>query len=378
MRKQNGTVEISPIQNVMLVFGTIVGVGFISMPRGAVEKAHEDAWITVLLACVFCVFSLWLILSAASVFPEDTVIESNRKVFGRLFGFLLNVLLIVYFVFFTVTGVRTMAEVVRAQMLPFTPLEVIIVAMLLTLFYSSWDGLGPIVRINESGLPITFVLILLFFTLAYLEADWNELRIPFLEGIRPVIQPLPSTVYSFLGFEILFLYYPFLANKKRAFLNAAAGIGLAGGFYVFIVLGTLVTLGPDVTITQTYPVITMSKMIEVVRQFVERAELLLIILWMPLAYTTHLSTFFSAAFCLHRTFPRISYRWWIVVLFPCIYFLTLVPDNLQQMDVWSKWVGNAGIFLLLVYPVLFLVIAKIRRKFGLLPDQGKEGEQSAR
>lgn len=375
MMKQNGTIAVSPVQNVLLVFGTIVGVGFITMPRGVVEKAREDAWITVLLACVLCLLSLWLILSAARVFPQDTAIENNVRVFGRFFGFLLNVLLIVYFVFFTVTGVRSMAEVVRAQMLPFTPLEVIVFVMLLTVLYSAWDGLVPIVRINESGLPTTFLLIILFFMFAYLEADWHELRIPFIDGVRPVIQPIPSTAYSFLGYEILYLYYPFLTNKKRAFLNAATGIGLAGGFYAFIVLGTIVTLGPDVTITQTYPVITMSKMIEVVRQFVERAELLVIILWMPLAYTTHLVTFYTAAFSLNRAFPRISFRWWMVMLMPTIYILALVPDNLPEMDEWSDLVGKVGMFILFGYPLLYLVMVKIRRKLGLLPDQGKEGEK---
>lgn len=375
MKGHTGHTAISPIQLVLLVFGTVVGVGFITMPRGVMEKAREDAWLTVLLACLLALLSLWLIIRAARVYPERTMIEANVVVFGRVFGFLLNALLMAYFLLFTVTGLRTMAEVVRAEMLPFTPLEAIVIAMLLTLLYSSWGGLMPIIRINESGQPISFFLIVVFLMAALLEADWHELRLPLVEGVMPVIRPLASTTYSYLGFEILLVYYPYVANKQTAFRNAATGIGLAGGFYAFIVLGTILTISPDVTITQTYPVITMAKTIEVIRQFVERAELLLIIVWLPMAYTTHMITFFTTAFSLNRVFPRISFHWSIVLLLPTVYFLALVPDNLLEMEKWSNVVGNVGLFFLFVYPLLFLIMVKIRSLGGLLRVHGKEGER---
>jgi spore germination protein len=374
MKGYEGRPAISPIQLVLLVFGTIVGVGFLTMPRGVIEIAREDAWLTIIIAGVLSLVALWLILRAARLFPEDTLIEYNVKVFGRIAGFLINLMFGLYMLFFTLTGVRTMAEVVRAQMLSLTPLETIIFAMLLTILYSAWDGLMPIVRINESGQPISFLLIIFFFLFAYLEADWFELRVPFAEGLLPVIQPLPNTVYSYLGFEILLLYYPFVVIKEKSFRHAAAGIALAGSFYSFIVLGTLVTIGPDVAISQTYPVVTMAKTIEVVRQFVERAELLLLVLWLPLAYTTHLVTFYSTAFSMHRMFPAISFRWWMGLLVPAIYFLSLVPDNLIEMVEWSDYVGNAGLFFLFGYPLLLLAAVYVRRKLGLYPAPGNEGE----
>jgi len=374
MKGHIGHVAISPAQMVLLVFGTVVGVGFITMPRGLVEKAREDAWITVILACLLSLLSVWMLLRVSRVFPDQTTVEANVKVFGRFIGFVLNAMLVVYFMFFTITGVRSMAEIVRAEMLPFTPLEMIVITMLLTVLYSAWDGLLPIIRIQESGLPISFLLVIIFFLFAYLEADWYEMRIPFTEGVLPVIQPLANTTYSYLGFEILLLYFPYVVNKNKAFRHAAAGIGLAGGFYAFIVVGTIITIGPDVTITQTYPVVTMAKTIEVVRQFVERAELLLIILVLPLAYTTHLVTFYSTAFSLQRLFPRVSYRWWMVLLLPVVYFLALVPENLMEMDRWSNMVGIGGMFWLFLYPLLFLSVAKIKRMLGFLPEPGKEGE----
>ncbi len=360
-------VWISPVQVIMLVFGTIVGVGFITLPRGVVEKAREDAWITVILAGCVSLVSLWLILRAARLFPADTLVEYNVKVFGRVIGFFFNFLFGGYLLFFTITGVRTMAEVVRTEMLPFTPLEAIILAMLITILYAAWDGLMPIVRINESGQPITFLLMIFFFLFAYLEADWYEFRVPFQDGILPVVKPLPNTAYSYLGFEILFLYYPFLVKKEKSFLHAGAGIALAGGFYSFIVLGALLTLGPDVTIAQTYPVVTMAKMIEIVRQFVERAELLLIILWLPLAYTTHLVVFYSTAFTMNRMFPAVSERWWMGVIISAIYLLALVPDNLIAMAKWSDYVGVIGMFFLFGYPLLLMAGAFVRRRLGHLP-----------
>ncbi|WP_134682587.1 GerAB/ArcD/ProY family transporter [Brevibacillus migulae] len=370
-------IEISPTQLVLLVFGTIVGVGFITLPRGVVEKAREDAWITIILAGFVSLVSLWLILRTARIFPKDTLVEYNVKIFGRFCGFLFNLLFAEYFLLFTVTGIRTMAEVVRAEMLPFTPLEAIIIAMLITIFYAAWDGLMPIVRINESGQPITFLLIILFFMIAYLEADWYEIRAPFAEGFLRVVQPIPDTTYSYLGFEILLLYYPFVLKKEKCFWNASTGIALSGAFYSFIVLGALLTLGPDVTMTQTYPVVTMAKMIEIVRQFVERAELLLIILWLPLAYTTHLVVFFSSAFTMNRMFPRISQRWWMGLSIPVIYVLTLIPDNLMEMERWTNYVGVIGMFILFVYPLLLLAGVFVRRKLGLLPASGiQEGEES--
>lgn len=360
MKLKGANSPISSSQLLFLTFGTIVGVGFITMPRGVIEKAREDAWITILLATLIALGALWLILQAARKFPDEMAFQYNLTVFGRPLGFLFNLGISVYFLFFTVTGVRTMAEVVRAEMLPFTPLEVIVIAMILLLVYSSWDGLTPIARLLESGLPLSFCLIILFLILAFPEADWSELRYPFLSGVKPVLEPLPTTVYSFLGFEILYLFYPFLLKKNQAFFAASIGVGLAGIFYLFLMIGTLVILGPDVTIAQTFPVITMAKTVEVVRQFVERAELLLIVLWLPLAYTTHVVTFFSTAFSFHHTIPRVPFRWWIVLQSPLIYLLALTPPNLQQMDVWSKWVGNAGIFLLIVYPLLLLLVAYLR------------------
>ncbi|WP_286883562.1 GerAB/ArcD/ProY family transporter [Aneurinibacillus sp. UBA3580] len=367
MNRNEESLMISPTQLVFLVFGIIVGTGFITLPRGVIEKAREDAWLTVILALGIALVSLWLILRVASIFPKDTAITYNVKLFGRTFGLLLNLFLAVYFLFFTITGVRTMAEVVKTEMLPFTPLGIIIGSMLLVLLYCSWDGLMPVVRINESGIPTSIFMIIFFFSLAYPAADWHELRIPFLEGVTPVIQSLPSTSYSFLGYEILFLYYPFIFQKKKAYFHTAIGIGTAGIFYTFVVLGTLVTLGPNMAIAQTYPVITMAKIIEIVPRFVERAELLLIILWLPLAYTTHLITFFSTAFALNNTFPRISLRWWMMLSLPFIFILSMLPDNLMQMERWTKVTGACGLFLLTGYPVLLLTCVFVRRKLGLLP-----------
>lgn len=367
MNRNEESLMISPTQLVFLVFGIIVGTGFITLPRGVIEKAREDAWLTVILALGIALVSLWLILRVASIFPKDTAITYNVKLFGRTFGLLLNLFLAGYFLFFTITGVRTMAEVVKTEMLPFTPLGIIIGSMLLVLLYCSWDGLMPVVRINESGIPTSIFMIIFFFSLAYPAADWHELRIPFLEGVTPVIQSLPSTSYSFLGYEILFLYYPFIFQKKKAYFHTAIGIGTAGIFYTFVVLGTLVTLGPNMAIAQTYPVITMAKIIEIVPRFVERAELLLIILWLPLAYTTHLITFFSTAFAFNNTFPRISLRWWMMLSLPFIFILSMLPDNLMQMERWTKVTGACGLFLLTGYPVLLLTCVFVRRKLGLLP-----------
>ncbi len=365
---------ISPIQLVFLIFGTIVGVGFITLPRGVMEKAREDAWITVVIGGIVSVLSFWLIVRAIRFFPQDTLVEYNQKAFGRVLGFLFNLAYAGYFFFFTVTGVRTMGEVVRAEMLPFTPVEVIVLTMLFTVVYVSWDGLMPIIRLKESGLPVTFLLIVFFLLFAFLDADWSELRVPFSHGIAPVLQSLPTTIYSYLGFEVLYLYYPFIVQKNKAFLGGTIGIGLAVGFYSFIVLGTLVTIGVDVAITQTYPVITMAKVIEVVRQFVERAELLLIILWLPLAYTTHIVTFFSASFTLHRMFPRISLRWWLTGLAPAIYVVSLVPQNILEMAEWTDKVGVTGLFFTTGYPLLLLLVVWIRKKLHLLPEQDRIGE----
>ncbi len=365
---------ISPIQLVMFEFGVIVGVGFLFMPRGAIEKAREDAWVTVILAGICALVSLWMINRIARTFPNDTVIEYNCKIFGNFIGNMLNITLGLYYLFFSITGIRIMAEVVRAEMLPFTPIGAIIAAMMLVIIYSGWNGLMPIIRIFESGLPITLILMILFFLLAFFRADWTQLQIPFQKGVLPILNALPQTIYSFLGYEVLFLYYPFLTRKENSFSSGAIAIVAGALFYAFLVLGTIVTLGPDVSITQTYPVVDMTKTIEVVRQFVERAELLLIMLWLPLAYTTHLGFFFSSAFTFHRTFPRLAMRWWMVLLLPIVYILSLIPDNLIDMLKWSDLVGGAGLFFTVPYPLILFICILLSRKKGNLPSARKKGE----
>lgn len=364
---------LSPPQNMFLVFGTIVGVGFLTMPRGVVEKAGEDAWLTVLLGGGVSLLSLILILRVAKHFPGETVLEYNQILYGRPLGFLLNLMIGGYFILFTITGIRTMAEVVRAEMLSFTPLEFIIATMLLTVLYASWHGLMPIARLNESGQPITLIFVVFYFLLAFFQADWNEWRIPFQNGVFPVLQPMTQTVYSYLGFEILYLYYPMLAHKDRAFGSAALGIVMASIFYTMVVIGSIVILSPDETIAQTYPVVTMAKEVEVVRRFVERAELLLLVLWLPLAFTTHLVTFYSSAFSLCRMFPRIHIRWWMLGLVPVVYYCSLIPDNLMETNKWSDVVGNTGLFFLLIYPMVTLITIYVRRKL----ERGKSRQGDA-
>lgn len=366
--------RISPIQLVMFEFGAFVGVGLIFMPRGIVETAREDAWLTVILAGLCTLASLWVICLVARQFPDETVFEYNPKLFGTIIGTLLNLVWAFYYLFFTVTGVRIMAEVVKSEMLPFTPVEAIIILMLLLVLYSAWNGLMPIIRMLESGLPVTLFLMIPFFLLAYLGADWYELKIPLQDGVRPVIQAIPQTIYSYLGYEVLFLFYPFVARKEKALTSVSIAIAAGASFYAFLVLGTLVTLGPDVTIAQTFPVVTMAKTIEVVRQFVERAELLLIILWLPLAYTTHLAFFFSCAFSFHRIFPRMAMRRWMVLLLPLVIVLSLIPENLMEMVKWSDKVGAVGLFLTVPYPLIMLASIFVRRKLNLLPAPREDGD----
>ena len=90
---------LSVSQFALIIFGSIVGVGVLSLPNGVVKVAHQDGWISTLIGGIYPLYIVIIASYIARKFPNDNILILSKKYFGRILGSIFNLIFATYFIF---------------------------------------------------------------------------------------------------------------------------------------------------------------------------------------------------------------------------------------------------------------------------------------
>lgn len=355
------------MQYIFIIHGCQVGTGVFSLPRALATKAGTDGWISLILGWGLSVIASILIVLIFRKYPNDTLPELMIRLFGKIMGKILILPILFYFAFFVWTILTSAMLFIKQWFLPMTPDYVVILLLIAPGYLIVSKSVRILGRYSEL---VFYMMILMFFLFLFplSQSHWIHLLPIMKEGWMPIYQGISASIYSFLGFEILFIIHPFLQKKNLAIRGVVIANTITLLFYLEVVLICFAFFSPDGITEYNQPVFNLLKVIDF--DFLERIDMLFLALYLFEVSTAWLPFTFGAIFSLGLLFGTKKPVSYASVLFLLIVVLVFfIHPSWNQSDQWMQRGGDVGIGFAYVFPAILylyvLVYNRLRRSESL-------------
>lgn len=360
---------ISSFHTGILVFATQVGVGILGYQRIVAKEAGHDAWISVLLAGILTHVTVWVILKTLQRYPSTDLYGVQEDVYGKYLGSVLSLIFILYFFMSAMIILRNYIEVVQTWVFPQMATWTLSAIILFLAWYTILGGIRVIAGYVFFSVSVTIWLVCdLYFPLRY--AQWEYL-LPVLEAdMGQLFQGMLGMSLTSIGFEVLYIVYPFVQDKNRLNRGVQLGVLTTNTIYLLVMIVSLVFFSQGQLMRTIWATLNLKKMVYF--PVLERFELIAISIWMIVILPNIMMYIWSGARGLRRLFgwklPHILYG-----VFPILFITSLLFVSRQEINRLNNLLGQTGLYLVYVYPYfLYLMVAVKRRKKGV-----KEGSLDA-
>ncbi|MEF3303057.1 GerAB/ArcD/ProY family transporter [Paenibacillus sp. GYB003] len=377
------TFLISNRQSSAIIASTLIGVGVLTLPRESANAAGESAWLAALGGGLISMVGMAIIVKLSNRYPGQSIVEyaasvfgpANRPLIGRLLSFPIFLALFLFWGTSTALVARTFGEVVITTVLTKTPLEVIISSMLITAFVFVMYDEEVLARVNEILLPIIVIPVLVI-ALSSLQSARLDNFLPVFDGNwGGLLKSMYTTSTSYLGFEMMAIFFAKAELSDKRMSGSLVGIAIPSFIYVLIVVSGISVFGVEEMQLLAWPTLELVKTTEVPGLILERLESAFLGVWVAAVFTSVGNMYFATAIVARQAFKLRTHRWIAVCLLPIIYWLSLIPPNIQKLFEFQKWSGQIGIILAFVVPALLLLISLLRKQRGNSGGSRKEANR---
>ncbi len=358
----NKSDSVSSTQLFYIITGAQIGIGIFALPRLVSAHAQQDAWIAVLIGALLPLLSLFIIVNLGRRMPGSNFVTMNQQLFGRWLGTIMIFLFIFYIIFFESTVIRIFSEITSIFLLPRTPLTVIIFTVVLTAVYIMNKGAQVVARLNAIFFWIMIPLVFLGLS-ALVHADYTNLLPVGEANFKALARSALSSATSYAGIEVLLVFYFFIQQKERILKVGLLSLGWTVFVYLLVTVICLLIFGADFMQMNNWPVLTAFKTISFA--LFERPEIIALALWLVVGIRPIMNLGFAAVYSLNEVLQvnrdKYFYLSVIAIALP-MFILALWPQNLLIAFKWSEYAGYLFFLGGLLYPLLMLAIAVIRKK----------------
>ncbi|MHB0862724.1 GerAB/ArcD/ProY family transporter [Paenibacillus sp. SEL3] len=356
--------KISTLQALLTVTSTVYAVGIVSLPRTIAEKTQTpDVWQGLLLASLLGVGVVFINVKLCQIFPGKTFYELNPVIAGKFIGLLINIAFIVHCTMICSLVCRMMAEFLKGLALERTPLSMILLPFLLLIGYLTWGGLHAMVRLVELFFPLTLIVFLLLIILNINHFNLDNLRPVFHKGWHPIFESLKVIPFSTIGFESLLILTNVMVNPQKAWKAGWIGYSIAMGLYLLMVTMVVGCMSVEEVSRLQWPVVSFAQQIEFPGSFLERFEILFIILWTIKIFMTAANYYFYMV----AGISQLTQKWNRFICFLpliLIFSLSIYPQSFIEIGNFDTISGYFGIIMGAAVPLVLLIISMVFHRKG--------------
>ncbi|WP_156319743.1 GerAB/ArcD/ProY family transporter [Bacillus sp. FJAT-18017] len=342
--------KVSTFLTFFLVHKMQWGIGVLGFQRIIAKYAGYDAWISVLLAGLVIHPLIWMLYKMTSVAGGD-IVSIHEYTLGKKIGKWASLPFVIYFSLLSITTLRTFIEIIQVWMfqdistfgfaLPFMILAIYIVS----------GGFRTVAGIAFFGVILPFYMIFVFFyTLPY--ANFNQL-LPILEhSFKDLALSSFNMSLTFIGWELLLIYYPFIKNPEKSQKFAHWGVLFTTLGYTFISLISFIYYSEGQLERTVWATLSIFKIVEL--PFVERFEFVGLASWNLIILPNVCLGLWGASRVLKRAF-RIKQKVGIYIISLLILIACSLISGRADIDMLNSITGRVGFFVNFGYiPLLFL------------------------
>ncbi|MDT8718546.1 GerAB/ArcD/ProY family transporter [Clostridium sp. 19966] len=327
------------------LISSMIGVGVLYLPNVTIRSCQQDAWITCVIAVAYPIY-LTLICCYISKKNNENILQLSIKCFGPIFGNIANLIFISFFIFLMTSQLADFSDLFRVYSTNFLTKIQVFLASAMVIAYVCYKGIITITKLNEVLFYLTLVLI--FVPLGTLvEGSIMNIKPILGTGVLNIIKGSKEALYFYIGAENIFLFYPFLEDKKKLLPCGIIGIIFVMLVCTGAVFLSIYYLGIDVAIKFLWPMVALSDAINI--PIITSTRYIFISLWGLLALKCMVMSYFSACFSLNQVFKKVSTNNFSLILYPVAIILTSFYGNLTT----SRYYFNKITVIYVLYNLIF-------------------------
>jgi spore germination protein KB len=358
--------KISSFQYFILVLMFVVGSSVLYIPTVLAVSAKQDAWIVAIIGGILGLALALLYIKLAESFQGKDLVQMYESAFGFVLGKILTVIFCYFCLILASLILRGIGDFMVTQILPETPIEVIMGVFMFCIILGLKYGVEVFSRTSEIFFPWIIFLFTLGVSMILPDVEITRL-FPILEnGIKPIIK---GTI-SYLGFPylecvLLLMLVPYLNLLKSAKKKWIFGT-VCGAFILFIpVILSIMVLGPELTSSQTYVTYILAKKMGIPKVF-ERMEVIIAIFWIITIFYKLLLCSFCITKATGALFKISNEK---ILSFPIgiLIFCTsiIAGDNIVELNdfssnIWPVFAIQTG----LIIPLIILLVSKVKKQWN--------------
>lgn len=348
---------INTLRYTIIIISAQIGTGILILPRIIAEKAGQDGWISVLIGWVCSIIASIFFIQALHL-KKNTSNYIFQSVFGKYIGNTLVIFYTTYFLLEFWTIFVNCILLIQEWLLPHTSNYTIAILLCIPTYMIVSKGTHSVGSYCEIVFYITICIPLLFLILIPVTGGSLLHFLPVLKnGISPVLHAVPSTIFSFSGFEISIVLYPYLQSKKYALHGVIIANTFTMFFYLLIVLISFYFFSPNAILQFAQPVLNLFKLMEF--RFLERVDLLLLCLYLIVMSTSWITFLYSSILIINsKKTPHFKYKTFIFLVISILIIRLLNPSG-KQLKIYQDFISNIGLWLIYCFSIFLWLYVKI-------------------
>ncbi|WP_078381268.1 GerAB/ArcD/ProY family transporter [Sutcliffiella halmapala] len=364
MQKEPKKFQISPFLVFFLIHGTQFGVGALGYQRIIAMSAGYDAWMGIILFGFFTNIIIYFMYKICEKGGGDLA-NAHRFAYGKWLGNIFTMLFIIYFVFTTVTVLRTYIEVIQVWLFPDFRTWLFSLFFLLLVFYIISGGFRIITGIAFLGTVLpAYLVFTMIIPLEY--ANFRNLLPIFDHSVKEIMLSGKDMTLSMLGFETLLIFYPFINNPDKSKRWAHIGVFVTTMLYLSLAIVTFAYFSEGKLEKNIWATLSIWKIIEL--PFVERVEYIGIANWC-LIILPNVCIFLWCASRLAKRVVHVKHKTTLIGLTIIVFIIMQLLEDRKLINELNNHLGNIGFYMGYVYiPFLFLIVSFTNWRKGKKED----------
>ncbi|MDM5317667.1 GerAB/ArcD/ProY family transporter [Fictibacillus sp. b24] len=369
MQKIKEAFLVSPFLVFFLVHSEQVGVGVLGYQRVIAKYAGYDSWISVIIAAAFVHILIWMIYYVLDNGDGD-IVTIHKSLFGRLLGNMFNLALLLYFLLWSITVLRTYIEVIQVWMFPTLSTWKIAVVFLLLTYYVVSSGFRTVAGICFLGVVIPLGLILLLvYPLEF--THFSNLLPVFDENLKDYLSATKNMMLSYLGFETLLVFYPFIKNAKRSQKFAHHANIFTFMMYLLVTLFSFAFFSQEQLARNIWATLSMVKIVQV--SFVERFDFVFVSMWC-LVILPNITLAIWSSSRVAKLMLNIRQHVTLIVLLALVLVACIFLDTRLKINLLNNYTNKIGFYLAVSYIPLIFIATFFKKQ---LKKKRKNNEQAS-
>lgn len=352
------SIYLTPSQFTLNLIASMIGVGVMYLPNNVIKDGRQDGWIACIVGGIYPVYMAIIAAYICKRFPGDDILTLSKRYFGICFGNIFNIIFTSYFLFLATSVLSGFSNLFRVYAASFLKSYQILLPTLIPVAFIVYKGLKAMGRLSQVILFLGIILIFIPVGSLVYGSILNVMPV-FQAGILNILKASKETAFFYGGFEIIFLIYPFLQDKKKIFKCGIESIVFTITIYSWTAFLSIYYLGIDISPKYLWPVLALTDSVRI--PIINSFRYAFISLWSIVALKCVSMYYFAAAYSLNGIIKKVSLQKFVVILYPIIIYLAILYGNTTTRRYYSGKLIEIYVIFNLIYVSLIAIIIHYKR-----------------